>query len=60
MAKFNHAFDFAFEVLSDDFYAKDVTPDMLREALRATVDRLTDADMIERCSCFDTYTITED
>lgn len=60
MSRFNHAFDFAFEVISDDFYAKDVTPAMLRAALLERANRLTDAELIEACGCYDTYKLGDD
>jgi len=60
MPRFNHAYDFAFEVLSDDFYAKDVTPAMIRQALIERATRISDDEIMEACSCYDTYTIAED
>ncbi len=60
MAKFNHAYDFAFEVISDDFYARDVTPTMIRAALIERAQRISDDEIVEACSMFDTYTISED
>lgn len=60
MAKFNHAFDFAFEVISDDFYAKDVTPAMLRAALLERANRLSDEGLMEACDCYDTYKMGDD
>ncbi len=60
MAKFNHAYDFAFEVISDDFYARDVTPAMIRAALIERAQRISDDEIMEACSMFDTYTINED
>lgn len=60
MAKFNHAYDFAFEVISDDFYARDVTPTMIRAALIERAQRISDDEIVEACSMFDTYTINED
>lgn len=60
MSKFNHAFDFAFEVISDDLYAKDVTPTMLRAALLERANRLTDAELIEACGFYDTYKLGDD
>ena len=60
MSKFNHAFDFAFEVISDDFYAKDVTPAMLRAALLERANRLSDEEIMEACGGCDTYKLGDD
>lgn len=51
---FNHAFDFAFEVISDDEEAEDVTPAMLREALLKRVNTLSDRELVEACGRYDT------
>ncbi len=59
MAKFNHAFDFAVEVISHDEYADDVTPAMLRAALINRATQLSDDEIMEACGLFDSYTITE-
>ena len=40
MAKYNHAYDIAFEVISDTEDASDVTVDMLRAAVDARIGRL--------------------
>lgn len=53
MSKFNHAFDFAFEVKTDN-EADDVTAAELRAALLERANRLTDAELIEACGCYDT------
>jgi len=55
MPRFNHAYDFAFEVVSEDFYANDVTPHMLREALLARVHRLNDEQLVDACGLYDTF-----
>ena len=47
MSKFNHAFDFAFEIKTDK-------PAELRAALLERANSLTDAELIEACGCFDT------
>lgn len=55
--QFNHAYDFAFGVKSNDEYAEDVTPDMLIEALRHRINRIEREDkseMLEACGLFDT------
>lgn len=58
----NHAFDFAFEVISEKEDASDVTPSMLIAACRARIDRIeaTDsgAEMAQACDRFDTYKVT--
>ena len=40
MAKFNHAFDVAFSVVSDDPEGRDITPPMLRAALLERIKQL--------------------
>ena len=55
MSKFNHAYDFAFEVISDRDDAEDVTAPMLRAALLERVNRLTDEEMLAAASWFDSY-----
>lgn len=53
--KYNHAYDFAFEVVANDPEAEDVTPEMIRAALLERVNRLSDDDLMHACNCFDTY-----
>jgi len=60
MPRFNHAYDFAFEVISFDEYAEDVTPAMLRASLIERATRISDDEIMQACDCFDTYTISED
>ena len=55
MSKFNHAYDFAFEVISDRDDAEDVTAPMLRAALLERINRLTDEEMLAAASWFDSY-----
>ena len=55
MPKFNHAYDFAFEVISDRDDAEDVTAPMLRAALLERVNRLTDEELLLEAGRFDTY-----
>lgn len=50
----NHAYEFSFSITSDKEDASDVTPEMLRSALIEQLNRLTDADMMERCVIWDT------
>lgn len=59
MPRFNHAYDFAFEVISFDEYGEDVTPAMLRAALIERANRISDEEIIQACGLYDTYTITE-
>lgn len=62
-ALFDHAFDFAFEVKSADFYARDVTAAMLIAAARARIDSIESqnggAEMLQACNCFDTQTVKD-
>jgi hypothetical protein len=51
---FNHGYDFAFEVFSDNADALDVIPAMLRSALLARISRLSDAELMKACGRFDT------
>jgi hypothetical protein len=58
MGKFNHAFDFAFEVSSDKEDASDVTADMLRTALYKRIEELDSSGDLawqEAVDCFDTF-----
>ena len=54
---FNHAFDFAFEATSLRKDGSDVSPQMLREALLARANTLSDAELLEACGLYDTYEI---
>lgn len=58
MKKFNHAYDFAFEVISSNEDGEDVTPAMLLKACRARLDAIEaeneGAEMLEACGLFDT------
>jgi|JRYH01.1.fsa_nt_gb hypothetical protein len=49
VAQFNHAYSFAFEVLSHNEDGEDVTPDMLRAALLARIQKLSDEDLAQAC-----------
>lgn len=53
--KFNHAFDFAFEVVSNNEYASDVTSAMIREALLKRAINISDKEMVEAAGHLDTY-----
>lgn len=54
MTKYNHAYDFAFEVISHDEDASDVTPEMIRDALLTRVLGLPMDEFRHACSRFDT------
>lgn len=60
MPRFNHAFDFAFEVISNDEEAEDVTPAVLRAALIGRALNISDDEIMEACGCFDTYKVEDD
>lgn len=51
--KWNHAYDFGFEVKSNDEHAGDVTGADLRKALQARLDSLSDTDLLGACDAFD-------
>ena len=53
MPRFNHAYDFAFEVISNRDDAEDVTATMLRAALLERINRLTDDELLAAASWFD-------
>lgn len=59
MPKWNHAFDFAFEVISEKEDGSDVTPAMLLAACRARLARIEaengGAEMLEACGRFDSF-----
>ncbi|MDP1577974.1 MAG: hypothetical protein Q8L76_14655 [Cypionkella sp.] len=57
---FSHAFDFAFEVVSNRKDGTDVTAEMLRAALIQRVRRLTRDELREACGCFDTAEVPDD
>ncbi len=53
---YNHAFDIAFEVLSDDEGGEDVTGPMLRAAIEKRLNGIGDDELVEACGApFDTY-----
>ena len=56
MPRFNHAF----EVISNDEEAEDVTPAVLRAALIGRALNIPDAEIREACTRFDTFNIDED
>lgn len=60
MSRFNHAYDIAFEVVSDKPDGKDVTPDMLKVALLKRIEHLDNSttdksEWLDACSRFDTH-----
>jgi hypothetical protein len=60
MKKYNHAYDIAFEVISNKEDGSDVTADMLEDALRARIRNFYENEIIECCGCpFDTYEMEE-
>jgi hypothetical protein len=59
MPRYNHAYDFAFEVISEDEQAEDVTAAMIREALLKRATNLSDKEIMEACNCWDTNRIEQ-
>lgn len=61
MPRYNHAVTVAFEVISDHPTGDDITPDMLREALKARIDNLDAEDTWEEACLapYDTYEMEE-
>lgn len=57
---YRHAFDFAFEVVSRERDASDVTPEMLRAALIKRASTLSQRELAEACDCFDTKEVPHD
>lgn len=51
---FNHAYDFAFEVVSQKEDASDVTATMLRFECAKRINSLCDDELLEACGVFDT------
>jgi len=52
---FNHAYDFAFEVISQKEDGEDVTPAMLRQACIERIKSISDQEILEACGLFDTF-----
>lgn len=53
--KYNHAVDLAFEVISNDEQGEDITPDMLRAALKNRIENLDrNNEWLEAVDIFDT------
>jgi hypothetical protein len=59
MTVFNHAFDFAFEVVSFDEYGEDVTPAMIRAELINRANNISDREIEEACGRYDQYDYEE-
>ena len=55
MTTFNHAYDFAFEVISQTENGEDVTPEMLRQACIERIKTISDREILEACGLFDTF-----
>jgi hypothetical protein len=60
MPKYNHAHDFAFEVSSAHPDGEDITPGMLRKALLARANNLSDHELMQACGHYDTYEMREE
>ena len=71
MANYNHAFDIAFEVVTDKENPDTVTKDELIKALLARLNNMLKEDnengwdddqsvFLEACGCYDTYEILEE
>lgn len=54
MDKFEHTFDFAFTLISDNFYGKDISPFMLREALLKRINTMSMGEFQEACGWLET------
>ena len=62
MSRYNHAFDIAFEVISDHEEGDDITPEMLRDALQKRITSLDESqsdkgEWHEACGLFDTFKV---
>jgi hypothetical protein len=54
---FNHAYDFAFEVISQKENGEDVTPAMLRQSCIERIKTISDREILEACNLFDTFEV---
>lgn len=54
MTQWSHTFEISFDVLSECEHSSDVQGAALRKALQARLDSLTDAGLVETCSCSET------
>lgn len=57
---FRHAYDFAFELVSREQDATDVTAEMLRTALIRRARTLSGDELLEACGRFDTVDVVDD
>lgn len=57
---FRHAFDFAFELVSREHDAADVTAEMLRAALIRRASAVSAEELLEACGRFDTVEVADD
>ena len=57
---FNHAYDFAFEVISQKEDGEDVTPTMLRQACIERIKGISDREILEACGLFDTFKMEDE
>lgn len=57
---FSHAFDFAFELVSQEQDAADVTPETLRAALIRRASTLSEQELLEACGPIDTVEVVDD
>lgn len=55
MRKYNHAFDFAVQIVSNKEDGEDVTAAQLRAAIIKRANEIPDEEMLEACGLFDTY-----
>jgi len=51
MTRYNHEFDIAFKVISNEEDGSDVTADMLKDALKKRIESLKGNDIVEFCDC---------
>lgn len=57
MSRYNHAYDFAFEVISNHKDAEDVTLQMIRSALLERANRISDEEIVQACGHYDTFKV---
>ena len=56
MPRFNHAFDIAFEVISNKEDGDDITPAQFREAIKKRIEGIDDRELLEAIGApFDTH-----
>ena len=53
----NHAYDFAFEVVSQKEDGEDVTAAMLRQACVERIKSISDREILEACGLFDSFEV---